>query len=406
MSNACAPARLQQILKTSKPETLTLIAAYSTQNLAEAFLPVASTKELVNELDPELLANKFKQRATVSASFRNSHNIYDFTISRLALAKRFSLIEDILESHKHFDDISHEGFAIRLISLYGKAGMFDHARKLFDEMPQLNCERTLKSFNALLKAGVLSKRFDEVLKIFRELPSDLSLILNRVSYNTVIHTLCEMGSLDDALFMLDELKENGLSPDVITFNTLLDAFYREKGFEGGEKMWSLMVAHNVVPNTRSYNLKMQAVVGSGELHNAVDLFETVEKDGLKPDVNTFNALIKGFCDQGNTEEAKKWYNRLLENGDTPNRNTFSTLVPSFCDNGDYELAFDLSKKMFKRQIVVDEAFLQLVVDGLVKGSMIEEAEELVELGSSNSYVQYNLTMPVNDELTENAGHST
>lgn len=51
-------------------------------------------------------------------------------------------------------------------------------------------------------------------------------------------------------------------------------------------------------------------------------------------------------------------------------------------------------------------FLQLVVDGLVKGSMIEEAEELVELGSSNSYVQYNLTMPVNDELTENAGHST
>lgn len=134
-------------------------------------------------------------------------------------------------------------------------------------------------------------------------------------------------------------------------------------------------------------------------------FDSFKKDGLKPDVNTFNALVKGLCDLGDVAEAKKWYDRLLDSEETPNRITFSTLVPRFCDCGDYELAFDLSKKMFSRQIVVDEALLQLVVDGLVKQSMVDEAEELVELGKSNSYVQYSLMMPTNDKLPENGDHS-
>ena len=389
-----ASARVRRICTVPKPKPQSEPATF----------PV-SIKEIANELDPEKLASTFKQRATVSVSFRNRHNIYDFTIARLALAERFSLIEDILESHKDFKDISHEGFAIRIISLYGKAGMFGHARNLFDELPQLDCVRTVKSFNALLKAGVECKRFDEVCRIFRELPSELSISLNRVSYNTIIHALCEMGLLDEGLLMLSELKSSGLSPDVITFNTLLDAFYREKGFQGGERIWATMVAHNVVPITRSYNLRLQAMVDGGALANAVTFFDSFKKDGLKPDVNTFNALIKGFCDLGDVAEAKKWYNRLLDSGETPNRITFSSLVPTFCDCGDYGLAFDLSKNMFNRQIVVDEALLQLVVNGLVKQSMVDEAEELVELGKSNSYVQYHLTTPTNDKLPENGDHS-
>ncbi|KAK1396500.1 hypothetical protein POM88_006363 [Heracleum sosnowskyi] len=48
-------------------------------------------------------------------------------------------MEDILEFQKQFEDITNERFMVRLISLYGKAGMFDNARKVFDEMPELKC---------------------------------------------------------------------------------------------------------------------------------------------------------------------------------------------------------------------------------------------------------------------------
>lgn len=397
MSNS-ATLRLHNIFKTQKKSVIP--AATTTKSSKHITI-----KELANEPNLDELAKKIKQVATQSVKFRNRNNIYDLTISRLALAKRYTLIEDILESHKHFQDITHEGFALRLIKLYSRAGMFDHARNLFDELPQLGCRRTVKSLNALLKAGVECKIFDEVFRVFREGPHELAISCDVVTYNIVIHALCETGKLDEGLSMINEMIEKGLSPSVVSFNTVLDAFYRERGFEGGERIWGMMDEYNVVRNTRSYNLKLQGLVDQGELKKAVALFGTLESKGLRPDLCTYNVLIKGCCDQGDVQEAKKYYIALLERGATPNSITFSAIVSRLCDNGDLDLAFELCKKMFKRQFVVDEARLQLVVDKLVEGSRIEEAEELVELGKSNNYVQYGLVMPSEKAEKQEDSHS-
>ncbi|XP_021739869.1 pentatricopeptide repeat-containing protein At1g55890, mitochondrial-like, partial [Chenopodium quinoa] len=343
-----------QILKTHKTPKL------SPQNTPTTITPIKpiSIKELAEEPDLDELAKKINHNASISSKFRSRHNIYDFTIARFSNAERYNLVEYVLDKHKHFEDISREGYALRLISLYAKAGMFDHAHKLFDELPELGCPRTVKSFNALLKAAVESKRFDEVFTLFQGIPADLGISCDVVSYNTLIHALCEVGKLEEGLLMIDEMKAKGVNPSVVTFNTLLGAFYR-RGFEGGELIWGIMDEYDVVRDIRSYNLKLQGLVDEGELEKAVALFESLETKGLKPDV----ALH------------------------------FSYLVPKLCDDGEYELALDLCKKMFKRQFVVDEALLQLVVNGLVKESKIQEAEELVELGKSNSFVQYDLVMP-------------
>ncbi|XP_021726183.1 pentatricopeptide repeat-containing protein At1g55890, mitochondrial-like [Chenopodium quinoa] len=386
MSNSAA--RLRKILKTHKTPKL------SPQNTPTTITPIKpiSIKELAEEPDLDELAKKINHNASISSKFRSRHNIYDFTIARFSNAERYNLVEYVLDKHKHFEDISREGYALRLISLYAKAGMFDHAHKLFDELPELGCPRTVKSFNALLKAAVESKRFDEVFTLFQGIPADLGISCDVVSYNTLIHALCEVGKLEEGLLMIDEMKAKGVNPSVVTFNTLLGAFYR-RGFEGGELIWGIMDEYDVVRDIRSYNLKLQGLVDEGELEKAVALFESLETKGLKPDVGTFNVFIKKYCDEGDIEEAKRLYYKLCESCITPNSITFSYLVPKLCDDGEYELALDLCKKMFKRQFVVDEALLQLVVNGLVKESKIQEAEELVELGKSNSFVQYDLVMP-------------
>ncbi|KAK9681671.1 hypothetical protein RND81_10G019200 [Saponaria officinalis] len=393
MSTACS--RLLNIVKTRKSVPITA----SKTLIPKCDHPI-SIKDLHQIIDLDQFASKFKQKAIESNRFRKRNNIYDFAIARLADANRHSLIEDILETHKTFKEITGEGYAVRIICLYGNAGMFDHAHKLFDEMPELKCERTVMSFNALLSAGVKSKRFSEVYEIFREYPSKLSIAVDVVSYNTVIHAVCEMGSLSEAMSLLDEMKTNGLRPSVITYNTLLDAFYKKRGFLGGERLWAMMDEDNVCRNIRSYNLTLEALVDQGQLSTALIVFDVLSSEGLNPNLTSFNVFIKGYCDQGNVEEGKKWYNALLESGHVPNRMTFAALVPELCRVGECELAFDLSKKMFKRQFVVDEALLQLVINELVRRSMIVEAKELVELGKTNNFVQYNLALhPETDKLS-------
>ena len=100
----------------------------------------------------------------------------------------------------------------RTTSLYGKSGMFDHAHRLFDEMPELNCQRTVLSYNALLGACVSSKNFDKVDGFLREFPGKLSIKPNVVSYNTMIKAFCEMGSFDSAFSLLDKMEKEGLKP--------------------------------------------------------------------------------------------------------------------------------------------------------------------------------------------------
>ncbi|KAE7995499.1 hypothetical protein FH972_000283 [Carpinus fangiana] len=339
------------------------------------------------------VVEKFK-KSSASQRFRASHGIYESTVRRLASAKQFSMIEEILEAQKKYPDISSEGFAIRLISLYGKAGMFDHAHKVFEEMPELNCPRTAKSFNALLAACVNAKKFDKVEELFRGLPQKVSIEVDLVSYNTVINAFCEMGSLDTGLLMLDELEKNGLEPDSVTFNTLLNGFYNNGRFSDGEKIWCMMESKNVIPDIRSYNSRLRGMVHDSRISEAVNLIDEMQNKGIIPDVISYNALIKGFCNDGKLEEAKWWYRELRKNGCTPDWVTYVALIPRLCEEGDFDMVIKLCTEVINHEFIVDTALIQRAVDMLVKEAKIEEAEELVELGKSRKHFQYKLKLPL------------
>ncbi|GMH26905.1 hypothetical protein Nepgr_028748 [Nepenthes gracilis] len=367
--------------------------AYCTSTLPSPLSSIKSFSEsLYREGNLKRLVEKFKQFSEFER-FRTKTGIYEDTVRRLVNAKRYRWVEEILEHQKKYRDISKEGFSVRLISLYGKSGLFPLAHKLFDEMPERNCERTVKSFNALLGACVNSKKFGMVDVLFRELPEKLAVEPDVVSYNTVIKAFSEMGSLDSAISMFDEMEKNGLRPDLITFNTLLDALNGNDRFSDGEKIWTKMRSYNVSPDIRSYNSRMAGLILDDKVNEAVALIEEMKIKGFTPDVFSFNHLIKGFCNDGDLEEAKRWYDQLGKTKTKPNKVTFATLVPLACEEGDLDFALQLCKDIFHRRCLVDGSLLQQVVDGLVKNSRIEEAKKVVKLGVSNNYSLYKLKIP-------------
>lgn len=347
-------------------------------------------RDLLDEQDSQKLVQKFKSLSK-DKYFRRKYRIYDYTIHRLVLAKQFTLIEDALNSQKIY--IHGEGFASQLMYLYGKAGLFGHAHKLFDELPQLGCQQGVKAFTALLGAAASSEEFDKVVELFRELPSKLSIKPSIECYNTAAHALCKLGLVDKAVALLDEMEENGLKPCVVSFNTLLFAFYDKGEFDGGEKIWDRMIKVGVVPNIISYNFKLQGLVNEGKISTAMELVMGLESKGLRPDVCTYNALILGSCKSDDLDGVRNWYKELSGRGCTPNKVTFNTIVPFLCDKGDYGLAYQVCKRMFRQQCSVDESLLQKVVYELAKNSMMEEAKVLVELGRANSYLPYDLKLP-------------
>ncbi|KVH89595.1 pentatricopeptide repeat-containing protein At1g55890, mitochondrial [Cynara cardunculus var. scolymus] len=348
--------------------------------------------DLYKEHNLKRVVQKFK-KLSESHMFRKHANVYGNTVRRLASAKKFNWIEEILEDQKQYDEISKEGFAVRLISLYGKSGMFDHAFKVFDEMPERKCPQTVKSFNALLGACVNAKKFDKLDGFFRDLPEKLSIKSDIVSYNTAIKAFCEMGSFDSAVSLFDEVEKNGLKPDLITFNTLLIGLYGNRKFVDGERFWAKMRNTSISPDIRTYNARLVGLVAEKKLSEAVEFFGELGLKDLKPDEFSYNAIIQGFCNDGNLEQAKNWYANLMESDSAPNKATFAILIRFVCKTGDIDWAVELFKQAVQEKCLLDPNVMQLVIDGLVKESKTEEAKKLVDIGNSNKFRRYNLIIP-------------
>lgn len=339
------------------------------------------------------LVDNFK-KSSEREKFRAKRSWYEKTVRHLAAAEKFSMIEEILEAQKKYKDITDEGFAIRLITLYGKSGMLDHARKLFDELPQLNCERTSKAFNALLKACVNAKKFDKAIEFFQELRSCASIELNLVSFNIIIHAACEMGSFENAMSTLNDMKDNGMEPDIISFNTLLDALFKAGLFSSAENLWAMMESKNIAPNIRSYNSMLRGLTYDNRIHEAAELVSVMESKGTEPDVYSYNILIKGFSDGGNLKEAKRWYEELLKHQCSPSLVTFTSLVSLYLEKVELDMAFELCLEVINRRLFIKSPELKKVVDGLMKEDKVELATELVEHVNSAKYLKYKLELPI------------
>ncbi|XP_010500086.1 PREDICTED: pentatricopeptide repeat-containing protein At3g13160, mitochondrial [Camelina sativa] len=347
---------------------------------------------LVNdERDPKFITEKFKKACQVEW-FRKNIAVYERTVRRLAAAKKFEWIEEILEEQNKYPNMSKEGFVARIINLYGRVGMFENAQKVFDEMPERNCKRTVLSFNALLNACVNSKKFDLVEELFKELPGKLSIEPDVASYNTLIKGLCGKGSFTEAVALIDEIENKGLKPDHITFNILLHESYTKGKIQEGEKIWARMGEKNVKRDVRSYNARLLGLATEMKSDEMVNLFDELKVNGIKPDVFTFTAMIKGSVSEGKLDEAITWYKEIEKNGLRPMKFIFTSLLPAMCKAGDLESAYELCKEIFSKRFLVDGAILQEVVDELVKGSKQDEAEKIVELAKTNDYLQCKLRL--------------
>ncbi|CAI0468031.1 unnamed protein product [Linum tenue] len=387
---------LARVLRRAYCTATTTAATTTTTAAAVEPSLKALSESLYKERSLKRLVQKFK-KSSVDPRFRTKIGIYEDVIHRLASAKCFNWIEEVLEDQKRFKDISKEGFNARLISLYGKAGMLQQAQQVFDEMPSRNCKQTGLSFNALLAACLNSKKLDKVDELFKELPKKLEIQPDVVSYNTLMKAYCQvMGSINSGVKLLDEMEAKGLVPNLITYNTLLSGLYTDGRLEDGDRVWEKMVGKEVSPGVRTYNAKLLGLSSMKRMKEAVELHGEMKTKEFKPDAVSFGLLIKGFIKEGNLEEVKRMYAEMQEAGFKPDRFGFARLVSFAYEKGDVGFASEVAKDIFKAKRLVEEKLLQRVVDCLAKKSKREEAEEVVQLGNNCGYFHYKLKVPTEE----------
>lgn len=337
--------------------------------------------KLKNERDPERLFHLFKANAHNRLVIENRFTFED-TVSRLAGAGRFDYIEHLLEHQKTLPQGRREGFIVRIIMLYGKAGMTKHAIDTFYDMHLYGCRRTVKSFNAALKVLTSTRDLGAIEEFIYNVPERFFVELDIFSVNIVIKAFCDMYVLDKAYFVMLEMEKLGIKPDVVTYTTLISSFYKDNRWEIGNGLWNLMVLRGCLPNIATFNVRIQYLVNRRRAWQANSLMDMMQKLGITPDEVTYNLVIKGFCQAGYLEMAKRVYSALHAKGYKPNMKIYQTMIHYLCKGGDFDLAYTMCKDCMRKNWFPSVDTIHTLLEGLKNNGQIGKAKVILTLAQS------------------------
>ncbi|XP_057769116.1 pentatricopeptide repeat-containing protein At2g17140 isoform X2 [Salvia miltiorrhiza] len=335
-----------------------------------------------------------------------------------------------------------------LIGTLCDAGRLEDARHLFDRMPDRDCQPNEYTFGILARGYCRDGLVDKGLELL-DLMKTMALVPTAVIYNTFISGFCKEGKDDEAERLVERMKEDGLSPNVVTFNTrisalckagkileasrifrdmqtselglpmpnavtynlMLDGFYREGMSAEAEALvismkrdaifssvesyniWLLglvrtsklfeaqavlkgMVNDGVQPNAYSYNILINGLCKNGMLADARRVVSLMITGGVSPDVTTYSALLQGYCRKGRNVEANKILNEMIRAGCSPNAYTYNILLHSLWREGRTAEAERLMQKMNERGDGLDTVSCNIVIDGLCRSGNVDKAVEI------------------------------
>jgi len=126
---------------------------------------------------------------------------------------------------------------------------------------------------------------------------------NLVIYNTLLKGYAERGTSScypEIIKILSEMQSNGITPRVDTFNTLLSGFMDTQELTAVQRLLNLMLQLGLEPDGVSYNYLMKL-----SPYNFEDIFENIDdSEDVEVDLTCWNLLVALFAQWRNLSKAE------------------------------------------------------------------------------------------------------
>ncbi|KAF8663953.1 hypothetical protein HU200_055298 [Digitaria exilis] len=258
------------------------------------------------------------------------------------------------------------------IVLFGQAGLLPDAISTFQSSP------STRSLNALIFACIVSGNHTEAARVFQTFPDAYGVKPNTETFNTIIKSFAESGTIRSFYSVFDEMCKKGVKPDTTTFTTALAGIYKEERFEDVGKVIELMKKHGCGETLPVYNVRVQSLCKLGRSGEAKALVNEMVKKGMKPSWVTYNHLVYGFCKEGDLEEAKRLYKEMGMKRLVADCNFYYTLIHYLCKGGDFDTALGVYNEIAPKNWVPSFSTMKKLVNGLAENSKMDEAKGIIE----------------------------
>ncbi|KAD4178610.1 hypothetical protein E3N88_27201 [Mikania micrantha] len=246
------------------------------------------------------------------------------------------------------------------------------------------------TYGILMKGLCLTNRIADGFKLLQTMKNK-GVTPNTVVYNTLLYALCKNGKLGigRARSLMNEMAD----PNNVTFNALITAYCKTENLIQALVMLEKSFDLGFVPDAITITKVIKILCDKDRAMDAVEVLERVEKKGGEIDVITYNTLIKGFCKLKKAKAAVRFLKEMEMKGCLPNADTYNALISGFCELGLLDSALDMFDEMKMGGITWNLITYETLIGGLCSRGRIEDGykimEIMVEKGIVPDYVLWN-----------------
>ena len=241
--------------------------------------------------EPYLAADK----ATISSTTTLAMSEIGWTSFQTAFIRS----ERINLAVKMWDDLAKCGFTpgvtmwTALLDTYAGLRDSNKAMTTWNNMLLKGIRPDTLSYRAMIAVLFDDNKPEEALRRFKEYQlicrDDQTRAMN--VYNTVLKGLLRIKRIDDANLLMNSLRDKGLQPDIVSFNTFLAYYCRQNDFKALSGVVSEMTAASIPGDVVTFSTILSALLRIGKKDAPVTILNLMRKQGIQPNVATYSAII-------------------------------------------------------------------------------------------------------------------
>ncbi|KAK1359360.1 Pentatricopeptide repeat-containing protein [Heracleum sosnowskyi] len=285
-----------------------------------------------------------------------------------------------------------------LLAALASDGNLRDARKVFDEMFVRGVEFSILGVGVFLWRFCRNGELSEVLRMLDEVRKigSCSGFNGSVLAVLVVHGLCLECRVEEAVYVLDELRGRDCKPDFMAYRIVAETVKKVTGdVVEVEKVLKKKRKFGVAPRGKDYKEFIFALISERMICEAKDLGEIIVSGNFPVEEDVLNALI-GSVSSIDPCSAIYFMNFMLEKQWLPAILTMSNLSRSLCKHGKIEELLEVFEVLSAKEYFVDSETYNLKVSFLCKAGRVREAyqvfQEMKKKGLSPDVSLYNSLM--------------
>uniref|UniRef100_A0A2P2K6D3 Pentatricopeptide repeat-containing protein n=1 Tax=Rhizophora mucronata TaxID=61149 RepID=A0A2P2K6D3_RHIMU len=259
----------------------------------------------------------------------------------------------------------------------GKQERWQYLTQLFDWMREHN-KISASSYSSYIKFVGKGLNPAKVLEIYNNIP-DESMKANVFICNSVLSCLVRNGKFDVSIKLFYDMKRAGLTPDAITYSTLLAGCIKvKKGYFNALDLVQELKYNGLVMDSVMYGTLVAICASSHQCEEAQNYFDQMKNEGHLPNSYHYSSLLNAYSSSGNYKKAEELVQDMKSSGLVPNKVIFTTLLKVYVRGHMFEKSRELLAELEALGYAEDEMPYCILMNGLAKTGHMDEARALFD----------------------------